>query len=242
MVQPGKTDETTREPKVAFRASFGKQVLVPSLEFALLVGFGWVLARWSDFQKAPLEILRTYFQEFYRVYYLVVIWAASIPIYLASPLFTRPLDEISKTWIRWRYRMWETVVVLSVFSDNRGYWLSPDSAAVRLAGAAAVSLALGLKFAATIARRKTDQLDPEADFPLKGIYQVIRFPEYLGWMLESFGIALVFNSWAGLFVSFLASSFLLGALLEEDRRMLRKFKERWLEYQQKVNRLIPYIW
>ncbi len=72
-----------------------------------------------------------------------------------------------------------------------------------------------------------------------GPYRYIRHPRYLGIMLFSLGLSLVFRSWLGLLCVALAILVLLWRIRDEDELMHREFSAEWEEYARRTARLIP---
>lgn len=231
-----------KEPKIPYSPSLFRMGVFLPFMLMVLVGLIWGVAHWQEFRQNPMDVLLVYVQNPFRVFYLVMLWVEGITAYLASPLFRRSGDEIMGDWVHWQNHWWETVLVISVFSDSRGYWIWGENGSIRWIGCVLLVLALGVEWMARSTRRKVDRLNPDADFPREGIYAHVRFPEYLELMLQSFGIALLFNSWPGLFAAVLSIGFLLGRIFAHDRRMLQKYGVDWSDYQHQVKRLIPYLW
>lgn len=75
-----------------------------------------------------------------------------------------------------------------------------------------------------------------------GIYKHVRHPAYLGSLLLSLGIPMIFSSLYGFFVMLgLIPCFLYRIRIEE--KMLReKFGNEYREYMKKTRKLIPYIY
>lgn len=242
MVQDKEKGVETKEPKIPYKPSMFRMAIFLPFMLIVLAFLIWGLARWSEFTRDPIQTLAVYFQNPFRVFYIVLLWAEGVLAYLASPLFSRPKDELIGNWTHWQNHWWETVMGISVFSDSRGYWISSGDAGIRWAGVFILLLALFVEISARAMRRKVDTRQPDADYPRGGIFEYMRFPEILELLLQSFGIALVFNSAAGLFAGLIFIGVILPRVLEQDRIMLRKYGESWSDYQAHVSRLIPWVW
>jgi protein-S-isoprenylcysteine O-methyltransferase Ste14 len=77
---------------------------------------------------------------------------------------------------------------------------------------------------------------------INGIYNYIRHPAYLGSMLCSFAIPLIFTSFWGFLATFIFIPYILKRISFEEGLLLEKFGDKYREYQKKVKKLIPYIY
>ena len=76
----------------------------------------------------------------------------------------------------------------------------------------------------------------------RGIYKYIRHPAYLGSLILSLGIPLIFSSFYGFFLMLgLIPCFLYRIRIEESM-LIKKFGNKYLEYIKKSKRLIPYVY
>jgi protein-S-isoprenylcysteine O-methyltransferase Ste14 len=74
-----------------------------------------------------------------------------------------------------------------------------------------------------------------------GPFRHIRHPRYLGIIIFATGIALIFNSWSGIFLVLLIIIVLLWRISDEEKLMQEEFGERWTAYTKNTNHLIPFI-
>ena len=75
-----------------------------------------------------------------------------------------------------------------------------------------------------------------------GVYKHIRHPAYLGSLLLSPGIPLIFSSFYGFFLMLgLIPCFLYRIKIEESM-LLEKFGNEYLEYMKNSKKLIPYVY
>jgi len=75
-----------------------------------------------------------------------------------------------------------------------------------------------------------------------GIYKHVRHPAYLGSLLLSPGIPLIFSSLYGFFLMLgLIPCFLYRIRIEESM-LLEKFRNEYREYMKKTKKMIPYIY
>jgi protein-S-isoprenylcysteine O-methyltransferase Ste14 len=108
-----------------------------------------------------------------------------------------------------------------------------------LAGATAIFLALrviGISGAMFV--REYSMTEPP--LTTRGIYGIVRHPLYLGGLVTSVGLALIFPSAAP--VTLAACNCVVAPfyLLAERRRALIVFGERYLEYESQVRALVPF--
>lgn len=231
-----------KEPKSLYKPSFFYMVIFLPVTLTVLTGLTWAMAHRVVFQHEAMSLLTAYLQNPFRVFYVVLLWVEGLLAYLVSPIFSRPTDEMVGNWVHWQQHWWEIVLVISVFSDSSGLWLSVGDDGVRWAGGFLLLLALGLETASRATRRKLDQIDPDADYPRSGIFSLIRFPEITELILQSLGIALLFNSWVGLLLALFFIGVIIPRVLRQDRIMLRKYGQSWSDYQAHVSRLVPWVW
>jgi protein-S-isoprenylcysteine O-methyltransferase Ste14 len=75
-----------------------------------------------------------------------------------------------------------------------------------------------------------------------GLYQYLRHPRYLGILLFTIGISLVFRSWLTLIFVMAMTLVLLWRIHDEEALMREEFKADWESYSQKTWRLIPFVY
>lgn len=96
---------------------------------------------------------------------------------------------------------------------------------------------LGKYFTATVQIQKEHQLIQH------GPFQYIRHPSYTGAFLTAVGGAIVLEAWIGLLI---ATGCMLYAyyvrITTEEKALIGKFGQQYLDYQQQSSRLIPGIW
>jgi protein-S-isoprenylcysteine O-methyltransferase Ste14 len=68
----------------------------------------------------------------------------------------------------------------------------------------------------------------------KGIYRIIRHPQYLGFMLLSIGMALFYQLDITIFFSVITIILLAFGIKEEERMLISQFGEEYENYQKKV--------
>jgi protein-S-isoprenylcysteine O-methyltransferase Ste14 len=75
-----------------------------------------------------------------------------------------------------------------------------------------------------------------------GPYRVVRHPRYLGVMLVSTGVSLLFRSWAGLALCAPVLWVLVDRIRDEEAVLEREFGPSWEAYRARSWRLIPYLY
>lgn len=76
-----------------------------------------------------------------------------------------------------------------------------------------------------------------------GAYQKIRHPLYLGSLLSFIALPMVFNSWGGMLIILLTTiPALIYRVNIEEEFLIRHFGDEYLDYMQKSQRIIPWIW
>jgi protein-S-isoprenylcysteine O-methyltransferase Ste14 len=89
---------------------------------------------------------------------------------------------------------------------------------------------------------ETVRIKPEHKLITNGPYRMIRHPMYLGVILFSLSIPMILGSLYG-FVTILALiPLLLHRIRIEEKALLAKFGQEYLEYAHKTKKLIPFIW
>ena len=74
-----------------------------------------------------------------------------------------------------------------------------------------------------------------------GPFRYIRHPRYLGIVLFSVGVSLIFRSWLSLVIVALLILVLLWRIYDEEALMYEHFQTEWEQYCKRSWRLIPYI-
>ncbi len=230
------------KPKPISSGALFRQLIFSAFKVLLLVALSWGVGAWLKAGSSSWQMATLYFANPYRIFFLASLLFELVFEYFFSPRIPRPKDEIPGEWHLWRNRMWETVIVLAVFSDARGLLHISSDATFRGLGVILALVALLIYFSARGEIKREQSQNPLLPFPVNGIYRSVRFPNHLADVISSFGTALIFNSWAGLFVAFLNVLIMIGYVVEQDGIMARKHGEDWLIYQGRVSRWIPMVW
>jgi protein-S-isoprenylcysteine O-methyltransferase Ste14 len=221
---------------------FGNREFFYILTNLLLVAFGWLAGWWLKGHSFAAYAQSNYFSNLFRNIFIFYICVEAITELMTSPRRIQAADEVPYEWVHWRARMWETVLVIAVFSDCMGILPVSSGFLARWIGVGFLVIGLIIYYASRRALAKSLGEEPPAPYPVKGIYQVMRFPEVFAELVSTFGAALIFNAWAGVFCGLITGAILVGYALAQDRMMLIKYGSRWAQYQSLVRRWIPGVW
>ena len=142
--------------------------------------------------------------------------------------------------------LWLVAIAISVIDLvmlRRGRY---TLAAVGLAGAAFLLGGLGLY---VIARRALGELFseavriiPEHRLITSGPYRLIRHPIYLGEVFFGLSIPMILGSLYGFIIMLAPIPMLIYRIRIEERTLVSKFGQEYLDYASKTKKLIPYIY
>lgn len=132
------------------------------------------------------------------------------------------------------------------FADRRDIGVWSGGEAWRWVGLLGVAMGLGLVLWSGIAlgRFYSPDVTLQKDHRLitTGLYGVLRHPRYLGVLLTTLGMALLFRSWVGLLLFVPMLGVILFRIRDEEALLLRTFGAEWETYCQHSWRLLPYIY
>ncbi len=138
-----------------------------------------------------------------------------------------------------------TLFWLGPFGDRRGVFVLPESDALRYAGLALflVGAAVRLTARVTLGARHLPVVGEIEGHRLQtqGIYRFVRNPSYLGGIVATLGLALIFRSWAGVIAAGAVAAALRVRLVREEAFLAERFGEEWRAYAARVPRFIPRI-
>ena len=83
---------------------------------------------------------------------------------------------------------------------------------------------------------------PEHKLITRGPYSLIRHPIYLGEILFAFSIPMIANSLYGFVIMLVIIPILLYRISIEEKVLVSKFGQEYLEYAHKTKKFIPYIY
>jgi len=217
------------------RRSFGNRVFFYSLTNLLLVAFGWLAGWWLKGHSFAAYANSDYFSNYFRILFVVYIVVEALIDFVVSPRWIGPMDEVPHEWLHWRARMWETVLVVAVFSDCMGILPISSGSVARWVGIILLTLGLISYMTASITRRQYLADTRGLPFPTKGIYGIFRSPESLSAIITEIGTAFIFNAWAGVFCVLIAIGIHIGYSRDQDRMMSEKYGNVWSDYYKKTS-------
>lgn len=137
-------------------------------------------------------------------------------------------------------------LTLLPLADRRGLAVWQSREGIRWLGVSLTALGFGLVLWSGIALGRFYSADVtlQNDHQLitAGLYSVLRHPRYLGVLLTTLGLALLYRSWIGL----LAFAPMLGVILfrshDEEALLWQTFGAEWEAYCRRSWRLLPYLY
>lgn len=214
-------------------------LLVISLGLALL---GWMLAsQWA---------LASFFAEPARVAFagLVVLQAlARAYVALRAPwTATGGIDSYQVGLDHWQLVAFESVMVLAPFCDQRDLGTFPDSTPLRYAGLVLYALGQAWTLWTILAPGRPygvqGEVPPDRRLTRAGPYRLIRHPRYIGSLLWTLGVALIFRAWTGVFIVALLAVIILRRIREVEAAWEEAFGNDWVGYCEHTWRLIPWVY
>jgi protein-S-isoprenylcysteine O-methyltransferase Ste14 len=166
---------------------------------------------------------------------LAAFFWVSVALFVASA-FTRA--NVSSGLREDRSNRWVLVgfTVIGTFGGDGVRWLGVAVYAVGGALRLAPVFVLGKRFSGLVAIQEGHRL------VTGGLYGVIRHPSYLGLLLGSAGLALVFRSLPALAIAALMLIPLVGRIAAEERLLAETFGEEYEAYRARTWRLVPGVW
>lgn len=96
---------------------------------------------------------------------------------------------------------------------------------------------LGKFFTATV------QIKDDHQLVTGGPYQIVRHPSYTGAFLAIVSSSLILHSWIGFIIAFLAMCLAYYVRINiEERELIGKFQDQYLQYKKTTKMIIPYVW
>lgn len=135
------------------------------------------------------------------------------------------------------------IVILAPYGDRRNIAVLGESENVRYVGL--ILFALGFSMVswaeASLGKLFSVQVTIQKDHRLvtDGLYHYLRHPRYLGIILFTAGIALVFRSWLAVLLVAALTLVLLWRIHDEETFMHQEFGTEWEAYSKRSWRLIP---
>jgi protein-S-isoprenylcysteine O-methyltransferase Ste14 len=138
------------------------------------------------------------------------------------------------------------IVIAAPFSDRRDIAALGQVEAIRYFGLVLFALGFsGMHWAeASLDRQFSVYVTLQDDHKLvtDGLYRYLRHPRYLGIIVFTTGISLVFRSWLALLLVAALTLVLLWRIRDEEALMHQEFGKDWEAYSQRSWRLIPFLY
>ncbi len=71
----------------------------------------------------------------------------------------------------------------------------------------------------------------------KGLYSIMRHPQYFSWILISFGLSCLNQLWYSFLISILITPFIYYDMIREEQSSIKKFGEEYQKYMKEVPRI-----
>jgi protein-S-isoprenylcysteine O-methyltransferase Ste14 len=187
-----------------------------------------------------------------RTCYMIMMAVLTLLVVIFVPEQGRSRGKGEKVLKRqkWAIRLLQitslSVVLVAPYLDRKGVGVIGRETVVRTVGVGLTFfgyilmnlavVALGGQFSTDVTIRKNHRL------VTGGIYRHIRHPRYLGIVLFTSGISLVFRSWIGVVLSVATLLILIWRIRDEEGWMRRAFGKDWEAYVEKSWRLVPFVY
>lgn len=146
--------------------------------------------------------------------------------------------------------LWIVIVVtltIGPFSSAFGIWPFPDADIIIYAGEAVFAIGFIIRWTAVMQLGKMFTVDVAIDeqhtLKTNGLYTIVRHPSYLGLILIIAGLSLCMNSAFSIIVmaipAFLAINYRIAI---EEKALREEFGEKYINYSNRVKRIIPYLY
>jgi len=148
----------------------------------------------------------------------------------------------------------KTIIILTMYggltflpyADRRALAVLALSDSVRWLGLLLTGAGFGLVLGSGIALGRFYSADVtlqhEHRLITTGLYGVLRHPRYLGVLLTTLGLTLLYRSWAGLLAFIPILGVVFFRIYDEEILLHRAFGAEWEAYCQRSWRLLPYIY
>ena len=174
---------------------------------------------------------------------IFAMWATQPPISKKETLENKDKDKFSVLLI----------IIMSIFSVviaviDWGYFISPkNNVLFSIGGLIIIIIGIAFRFWAiqTLGKHFTPTIQIQDDHTLitSGPYAVVRHPSYLGAMCAIVGTSAFLNSLTGTIISFACMFYAYYVRIStEEKVLVDLFGKEYCDYQQRVKKLIPFIW
>lgn len=174
---------------------------------------------------------------------IFAMWATQPPISKKETLENKDKDKFSVLLII-------TMSLLSVAISvvDWGYFITPNNnLLLSVIGVIIIIIGIAFRFWAikTLGSHFTPTIQIKDDHALitSGPYSIVRHPSYLGAMCAIVGTAIFLNSLTGTIFSFACMFYAYYIRIStEEKVLVDLFGKRYHNYQERVKKLIPFIW
>lgn len=198
--------------------------------------------------------LGSYFENFYRSAFLVVMTFSTLLVVIFVPNEGRGYGDGDKKKLIKRQKFTILtlqiipilITILSPYFDRHDIITFNDNDNIRLIGLLFTIIGfflmnwsivvLGQHFSLNVTIQNNHKLIKD------GPYRIIRHPRYLGIIVFLVGIPLTFSSILPLILDIIVIGILLWRIKDEEELMRIEFKDEWDEYKESTYSLIPYIY
>jgi protein-S-isoprenylcysteine O-methyltransferase Ste14 len=196
-----------------------------------------------------VDDLGDFFRNAARTGYLVLVVLGSLTVFVPR-LNVQPFSKGSQVVGRGLLRAYMVsgylLLVFLPFADRRALVTFADLEALRWAGLALCLVGattrvaglwmLGRQFSGHVTLQENHQLVQT------GVYRHVRHPMYLGAVIATAGLALVFRSWLVFPVVIWNLVFVLLRIGQEERVLSERFGSEFESYRCRTWRLLPYVY
>jgi protein-S-isoprenylcysteine O-methyltransferase Ste14 len=155
-------------------------------------------------------------------------------------------EDRGNRWVLWLLGLISIGLgFLPAYMDRRDIW-TLDGDAVRYLGLVLYAAGIAYRMAAVfvLGRRFSPVVAIQKDHDLvtDGMYGVTRHPSYLGLIVATLGMALVFRSSVGVLLTVLTFAVLVGRMDAEEALLVSEFGPAYEAYRQRTWRLVPHVY
>jgi len=221
-----------------------RQALYAIRDFAYtlaLAVFGWVLADFQSLIAHPIEIVGSFFTNFWNVLWVgLIIFAYCIEM-VFCPGLIRPRDEEPVPWRRWKGMLMEANLVPAIFCARLGVMQISHNDLIRYVGLFffLVSMIVTILYGVKRSRKVKDSGDNS--YCTSGIYKLIRYPERLAQFTYSLSVGFLFRSWLALVATFFLMRWLISWLGKVDSFLDQKYGMDWVNYRTRTKKMLPFL-
>jgi len=178
--------------------------------------------------------------------FVVSVLLAGVGVFSGISFSAGVREDRGNRWVIWAFGVLGMLgAFLPAFTDRCDFWtvggetirwiglaVFTAGSVLRIGGA----FVLGRRFSPLVA------IQPGHTLVTGGLYGTIRHPSYLGLVIASVGMSLVFRSMVGLIISALLLGVVLFRIAAEERLLQAQFGDAYAAYRRRTARLIPRVY